>query len=1125
MPISAQTEDFLVNTTTDGDQDRSTVATLADGRFVVTWRSFEAGDGEPNTLRAQLYNPDGSASGDEFIVNSTGTGTQLYPSVAALPDGRFVIAWESSDTGDGAGQCIRAAVFDPSDTSTPPTDFIVNTTSTGDQAEASVTVLANGGFVVVWQSADTGDGDGGCVRGRIYGSDGLPEGNDFILATTTAGNQRAPSVAALAEGGFAATWTSDSTTVSVRVFASDGTPAGPDFVAPINGDDIQVDAEIAALSGGRFVVTWRTLTSGDGDSSGFAVAARLFNADGTPASAETLVNSTLDGFQTLPQIVELADGRLVAVWQSTDGGDGQSGCTRARLFDAALNPIGDDFVVNTVSASNQEAPTVTALPDGRFVVTWTTFDGEDGSGAAIRSRIFDPTIFNGTSGADAWTGGNLTDHIYGGGDNDTLNGAGGDDVISGDAGSDTLDGGTDNDRLFGGADNDHLIGGAARDSVYGGSGTDAIYIREGDDVAGERYDGGAGTDTIRLLWTDSSYVLDLRDDTLVSIEQIEFGEPVSGSGNGGSATVKVTAAQISAIVGVFGNADGAALPTDDTLEITMGTRSTLDLSGFAVIDFRANDRVVITGDSSAETITGSSANDVIRGGSGKDSLDGGNGSDTADYSDKTKKVTVTLNSGTLADVFINGTGSSSREDRIKDFENVFGGKVGDKLTGDSLANLLRGGGGKDTMDGGTGIDTADYRDKTKAVEVVLNRSTAATVKVNGASEDSIRNFENVFGGTAGDKLTGDSLANLLRGGLGKDTIDGGSGIDTADYSEKTQGIKVALNRTSLVDVRVANVKEDRIKNIENVFGGLGDDSLKGDSNDNLFRGGHGDNTINGGSGSDWIDYSWYGNGLAITLVAGAATVSGVGFTDTLSGIENIIGGGGADTLTGDDNDNTFRSMGNEDTIYGGLGNDTADYSENDAAVNVTVALNSDGDAIVYIDIVNVASFYEDELHSIENLIGGGGADYFTGDSPANRFTGNGGTDTLIGGGGKDTLLGGSGNDTLTGGSGKDSLTGGADNDTFVFAPGDSGTGANADIITDFEHAGMGNDTIDLSAFDGTLTYRGTSAFTASKQFRVVESGDDVLVHINISGNLNPDFTIKLVGTAIGALAHNDFDLV
>ena len=57
--------------------------------------------------------------------------------------------------------------------------------------------------------------------------------------------------------------------------------------------------------------------------------------------------------------------------------------------------------------------------------------------------------------------------------------------------------------------------------------------------------------------------------------------------------------------------------------------------------------------------------------------------------------------------------------------------------------------------------------------------------------------------------------------------------------------------------------------------------------------------------------------------------------------------------------------------------------------------------------------------TIENVVGGAGADDITGNTASNRLTGGGGDDMIEGGGGDDTLLGGAGNDDLQGDAGTD----------------------------------------------------------------------------------------------------------
>ena len=107
MAIGRIGQEFIVNTTTTGNQIVSSVTVLADGRFVVTWESGDLGDGSDTCVRARIHNGDGSPAGNDFIVNTTATNSQINPTVSSLADGRFVVTWTSLDAGDGSGSCIR----------------------------------------------------------------------------------------------------------------------------------------------------------------------------------------------------------------------------------------------------------------------------------------------------------------------------------------------------------------------------------------------------------------------------------------------------------------------------------------------------------------------------------------------------------------------------------------------------------------------------------------------------------------------------------------------------------------------------------------------------------------------------------------------------------------------------------------------------------------------------------------------------------------------------------------------------------------------------------------------------------------------------------------------------------
>jgi Ca2+-binding RTX toxin-like protein len=460
MPIFRFEQDFIVNTTTAEGQYNPVIAAMAGGRQLVVWDSMDSGDGAPTCIRGRFYDASGSPAGSDFIVNTTTTSDQDSPAVTTLTDGRLVVTWASYESGDGSLSCVRARLFDANGNALG-NDFIVNTTATGYQFESSVTALANGCFVVAWSSEDSGDGSQSCVRARLYNANGNPAGADFILNSTATDEQGGVALTALAHGGFAATWASADSgdgaanCIRARMFDAHGNPAGSDFIVNTAATGEQSYPAVTALTDGRLVVTWYSADGGDGV--GGCIRGRIYNPDGGAAGDDFIVNSTTEGSQSVPAVAALSDGRFVVTWSSEDPGDGSGTCIRGRLYNVDGSAAGDDFVVNSTAANYQFPPSVTALPDSRFVVTWHSADPGDGSGTCIRAQVFAPTTFNGTDGADSWQGGNLADEIRGFDSDDTLFGLGGDDEIEGDTGNDMLVGGAGADQLRGGAGDDTAV--------------------------------------------------------------------------------------------------------------------------------------------------------------------------------------------------------------------------------------------------------------------------------------------------------------------------------------------------------------------------------------------------------------------------------------------------------------------------------------------------------------------------------------------------------------------------------------------------------------------------------------------------------------------------------------------
>src|SRR5207302_540453 len=83
---------------------------------------------------------------------------------------------------------------------------------------------------------------------------------------------------------------------------------------------------VTGLPNGGFAVTWQDLSFGvggaTGDSSGSAVKAQVFAADGSRVGSELLVNTATALDQFVPQITALANGGFVVTWEDDSQGDG-----------------------------------------------------------------------------------------------------------------------------------------------------------------------------------------------------------------------------------------------------------------------------------------------------------------------------------------------------------------------------------------------------------------------------------------------------------------------------------------------------------------------------------------------------------------------------------------------------------------------------------------------------------------------------------------------------------------------------------------------------------------------------------------------------------------------------------
>ncbi len=187
-------------------------------------------------------------------------------------------------------------------------------------------------------------------------------------------------------------------------------------------------------------------------------------------------------------------------------------------------------------------------------------------------------------------------------------------------------------------------------------------------------------------------------------------------------------------------------------------------------------------------------------------------------------------------------------------------------------------------------------------------------------------------------------------------------------------------------------------------------------------------------------------------------------------IENASGGAESDFLTGNDGANVLTGNGGADTLRGGLGDDTLIGGDDDDILDDTQGLNSyDGGAGNDFASISLASRTGALSYSIGNpsiLENGVALVTF---ASIERVS-------IVGGSGADSFTGGALNDVLDGGPGADTLIGGAGDDTYSV---DSA----GDVVT--ELANQGNDTLRTTITNvaivshpnfENLTYLGSSSF-------------------------------------------------
>lgn len=280
--------EFRVNTYRKGGQGLIATTALPDGGWLVTYVS-DGKDGADFGIFGQRYDKKGRKLGGEFQINTFTKGVQELPSVTALANGGWLVTW-SSEKKDGSGYGIFAQRY-RSNGRKRGGEFQINTETRGHQVDPSVTALADGGWVVAWNSRLEGS-SAQQIFGQRYTSDGRKSGSEFLINTRTNYTHSYPTITALADGGWVVIWDfvkaqfgADADVYGQR-YNANGKKVGSEFRVNSYSYDDQRKASVTALADGGWMVAWE---SEDQDHAGEGIIGQRFNADGAKVGLHGLV--------------------------------------------------------------------------------------------------------------------------------------------------------------------------------------------------------------------------------------------------------------------------------------------------------------------------------------------------------------------------------------------------------------------------------------------------------------------------------------------------------------------------------------------------------------------------------------------------------------------------------------------------------------------------------------------------------------------------------------------------------------------------------------------------------------------------------------------------------------------
>ncbi len=365
--------DYRTSTFTTSSQSEVDLALVGE-RVLSAWSSRRQNGGRYGVF-GQWFDGEGRPLGEEFSLSAWREGHLVAPALAGTDRLAWAV-WQSHGQDGDAGSII-ARLVTPGGASE---EILVNQTTVGHQGSPVVAALADGGAVIAWQ--DTQSDGSSTIRYRVLDRSGHPLSDERVVDEH--GRQMHASVCAT-DAGFVIAWSSYDpltgmpTGVRVRAFDGDGRAMG-EVVAPVGSSGVE---PVLAQRDGGAVLAWIEAIDGS-----YEVLATRLDRVGSRVGEIVRVSEGIAGVENAPAIALREDG-TIAIAFNADGDDG-SRDVRARLFDPALRPLGEAFVLTRARAGDQmmrEGAGTRRLAfdgQGRLLCAWSgDADLGDASGAHV----------------------------------------------------------------------------------------------------------------------------------------------------------------------------------------------------------------------------------------------------------------------------------------------------------------------------------------------------------------------------------------------------------------------------------------------------------------------------------------------------------------------------------------------------------------------------------------------------------------------------------------------------------------------------------------------------------------------------------------------------------------------